>query len=490
MDSTSTPAAGHAVGGPAIRERRQWAALLLVPLVLVLYLRTLTVPFIYDDYPILALNAERRAQTKLTDYFAPSYWNHEHPGTPGLYRPLREMAFALLYRAGVTTPRGHHVVSVALHAANALLLYALCRRLGAADVVAGLAATLFAAHPLLTEAVVWSKSLADPLCAFFALIEAVCFARALSTDRAGWRVAAWGAAAMLGLAAGLLTREIALGLVPVCAWMAWRGKGARRWAGLLAPVLLAVAYLWFQYRYLGLGQGLSGRYQVPLSLRAALFLKTLAFYVRMMLVPFGQCIDHAFAHPAHLFGKGMAADYFVLALAACAAWFLWRAGRLTRLGVLWTAAFLLPVSNLVPYSGRGVGESRAYVATAGVCLCLGWAATRALACRPKRLGACAVVALVAVFGVQTLARIERWQTPRRIWTDGLRKAPSNDIAHGALAREYYMSGRPEMSEGFLRRAVALAPTSLDHREKLARFLAATGRRPEARRILEKPENRP
>src|SRR5262245_19999132 len=68
------------------------------------------------------------------------------------------------------TPAGPHVVNVALHVLNALLLLALLRRTTGALVPSLLATALFALHPLRVESVAWIAERKDVLSLLFGLL--------------------------------------------------------------------------------------------------------------------------------------------------------------------------------------------------------------------------------------------------------------------------------------------------------------------------------
>src|SRR5438045_1678148 len=67
-------------------------------------------------------------------------------------------------------PRGHHLVNLALHAANTLLLFALLRRWTGVTWGAWFVAALFAVHPMHIESVAWVSERKDVLSTFFGLV--------------------------------------------------------------------------------------------------------------------------------------------------------------------------------------------------------------------------------------------------------------------------------------------------------------------------------
>jgi hypothetical protein len=98
----------------------------------------------------------------------------------GHYQPLSWLTFAIDYLIWGMNPVGYHLTNLVLHGANAVFFYFLARRLLYAAVPqarvvdswrlrvsAGLAALLFAVHPLRVESVAWATERRDMLSALF-----------------------------------------------------------------------------------------------------------------------------------------------------------------------------------------------------------------------------------------------------------------------------------------------------------------------------------
>jgi protein O-mannosyl-transferase len=105
----------------------------------------------------------------------------------GHYQPLTWLSFAADHTLWGMRPGGYHLTSIALHTANALLVFVLLQMLvrpmtrGAQSVVAGAAlvgALLFAIHPLRVESVVWASERRDVLSALFWLAAILAYVRA------------------------------------------------------------------------------------------------------------------------------------------------------------------------------------------------------------------------------------------------------------------------------------------------------------------------
>src|SRR3989454_3713901 len=122
----------------------------------------------------------------------------------GHYIPLTWMTFGLDYLLWGMNPRGYHLTNLLLHAANAVVFFFITRRIltralpspsergHALTVSAGVAALLFALHPLRAESVAWATERRDLLLGRFLLLTILSHLRAREAGGAG-RGWYWGA---------------------------------------------------------------------------------------------------------------------------------------------------------------------------------------------------------------------------------------------------------------------------------------------------------
>jgi len=127
-----------------------------------LYVNALRNPFVYDDYHTVV---ENRSIAHLSDVRAIVL----HDVT----RPIVNLSYAIDRALWGATPTGFHVTNVLLHMLNVVLVFTLGRRLAhdrdRGVLVAFAAAVLFAAHPMMTEAVGYISGRSELLCAAFFL---------------------------------------------------------------------------------------------------------------------------------------------------------------------------------------------------------------------------------------------------------------------------------------------------------------------------------
>src|SRR5437867_1607007 len=131
-------------------------------------------PFHFDDALI----------TNDSNVTNPARWAHFF--NPLYLRQLTFFSFYLNHLAGGLNPAGFHVVNVAIHIANAVLLFLLLRRF-VEPWMATVAAAVFLAHPIQTEPVLYIYQRSILLACMFSLLGLI----ALVEKRTWWAVLAF-----------------------------------------------------------------------------------------------------------------------------------------------------------------------------------------------------------------------------------------------------------------------------------------------------------
>src|SRR5437660_1336451 len=131
---------------------------------LILFGQSLNDPFHFDD--VLIVND--------SNVVNPAHWRHFF--NPLHLRQLTFFTFYLNHLVAGNNPASYHFVNVALHAANAVLFFLLLdsifdRRL------AFIAASIFLAHPIQTEPVMYVYQRSIVLACFFSLLALLAFQR-------------------------------------------------------------------------------------------------------------------------------------------------------------------------------------------------------------------------------------------------------------------------------------------------------------------------
>jgi hypothetical protein len=220
------------------RKDPYWLApAILAALALAAFAWTFTFPFLADDYDHIP-HAIHATPQSLADLFT-------KPAADHFFRPAVFVLYAAESRVADFSRVGWHALSLALHFAVALLVYAFARRRRFSQWVAFSAAALFLLHGSRPEAVTWIAAQFDLWAAFFFLLALIAFDR-------GWR-----AASLAPLALALLSKESAYVYPLVLLWILWVDRVAvREWPRFAGPSFLVTAAV-FLYRWRLLG-GIGG----------------------------------------------------------------------------------------------------------------------------------------------------------------------------------------------------------------------------------------
>jgi len=207
-----------------MRASRVWlcGALLLVVVTLVAYRPALEGGYIWDDDRYVTENVELRSPKGLERIWF-------DPSATVQYYPLVHSSFWIQHRMDDPLPGEDpdpfpfHLVNVLLHAANALLLWALLRALGLP--FAWLGAALFALHPVHVESVAWITERKNVLSGLFALGAALAYVRFAGLSSRPRGGIGWYAAALVLFLLALLSKTVVAMLPGALLLVLWWRRG-------------------------------------------------------------------------------------------------------------------------------------------------------------------------------------------------------------------------------------------------------------------------
>ena len=305
-------------------------------------------------------------------------WRHAYEH---LYVPLAYTIFAAIARLAEVpahldsslgrsvslAPTAFHVVSVALHAANAWLCFCLARRLTGRTRAAWLCSLLFALHPLQLESVGWISELRGLTSGGFALLALNAFAlsrQASERARARKLLAASAVSvicAMLCKPSAAVLPLVALVIDRVVFRTPWRKAlaAASIWAAVALPFGLITRA----------AQGIPAAGQSLWWQRPFIAGDALTFYLFKTSVPIDLGVDYG-RTPHWVMSRVWGYLAWVVPVALLMFGYLNRRRRpITWLGALLFVMFLLPTLGLVPFAYQAystVADRYAYLALIGV----------------------------------------------------------------------------------------------------------------------------
>jgi len=465
------PAVADSLAGAPNPRRKLWRfllAVLLLPLMVVaLYWPGLGGGYVFDDFPNIVDNTALHVNGLVwSDWLAAVF---SSPASE-LQRPLAMLSFAINHYFTGLDPWPMKLTSVAIHALNSLLVFALIRRLvgaaqmdatveaGPRDWIAMFVSALWALHPINLMAVLLVVQRMEVLSHTFVFIGLWLYVVGRLRQQVGQ--SGWGrifAGLIPCTLLGLLVKESAA-LLPLYAFGAeiclfrFRGNGAardRRLYLLFAVVLLIpaiAALLWLLPR--ALAPGAYATRSFSLAERLMTEPRVVLDYLHWIVLPdLGQL---SLYHDDYLPSRGLLAPPSTsLGLIAIPALLLitWiaRVRRpLLSLGLLWFMGAHLLTATFIPL--ELVFEHRNYFASLGICLAI----ADLLLLMPsienhRRIGAICALLLLALYAGITNLRARDWNHPVSFSVSEAAKHPNSPRAAYALAHTLIVLGnyRPD-----------------------------------------------
>lgn len=417
----------------------------------------------YDDQVYLLENPHVRTGLSLTNVrwaFTSTYAANWHPLT-WLSHMLDVELFGL-------HPAGPHLVNVAFHTANAVLLFfLLCRLTGALWRSAAVAA-LFALHPLHVESVAWAAERKDVLSTLFWMLTIYLYARYVERQTPGRYILTLAA-----FAAGLMAKPMLVTLPFVLLlldyWPLARpgaGEGCtgakRRSFRFLALeklpfLLLAGASSWVTLVAQEKGHAVTSLANTPLSARIGNALLAYVCYLEKTFWPRGLAVIYPFPDAIGFWPPFAAASF--LSVITIVTIHQRRHRPYLLVGWLWYVGTLVPVIGIVRVGLQSMADRYTYVPLIGVFLMLVWAIADFSGRRPYRRTILVTLCCV-IFSACSLAtwrQLSYWRDTETLASHALDVTRNNFVAHALLGRQLEREGKLGEALRHFDVAVRIAP---------------------------------
>ncbi|MBO9661926.1 tetratricopeptide repeat protein [Dokdonella sp.] len=427
--------------------RTSHAIAILLLAVLLAYANAFGAAYQFDDFAAILANPATQSLA--------GWWQ----ALPGI-RPLLKLSYALTAELGGGTI-AVHATNIAIHAANACLLWALWRRwlprlaptLERVDLAALLGALLFALHPAATEAITYASGRSISLAAALGL--AALLADDVARAQSSHRVLAWVGPALFALA--LAVRETALVIPAIPLLRAWAcGESLRvelRRSHRYAYVLIAAA----------LAAIVTPGYHVFFGVSFAT--RDLAAQAMSQVLAHGYLISHPLIGRTNVDPDLRVPAAWSPTLSACAlllgalvaAMLLARRRRpWLAFAIGWYFLQLAPANSLLPRLDLA-NDRHLYLALAGPALALACVLVRL---RARRLaGAAAALALCTTLALATLHRNADYRSETALWRATVRDSPHKSRAWLNLGYAHRLDGDLVEAAAAYRCALLLDPAN-------------------------------
>ena len=413
------------------------------------------------------------------------------------WHPLTWLSLMLDAQLFGIDPAGPHLINVILHAANAMLLFLLLKRLTGTLWPSAFVAAVFAIHPLRVESVAWVSERKDVLSGLFFMLTLLMYARYAQGVTNGARQRTSTTAATAAPESSLVTRHPSL----------FYGLALLFFAlGLMSkPMLVALPFLLLLLDYWPLGRVTSDkwrvtRFRIPvpqLSSLNHLLLEKLPFFVLsaascvatvlaqrqtiklMNVLPLTLRMDNALISYVTYIVQMIWPEKLAVLYPYrfdTPAWQIVGAGTLlfliTLLGVLtarrfpyflvgwlWYLGTLVPVIGLVQVGDQSHADRYTYLPQIGLYLVIVWAVMDlAISWRYRRqiLATLASVIIVALM-VCAWKQIAYWRNDESLWEHAIACTSGNYTAHNNLGYLLAAQGRTAEAIEHYQKALKINP---------------------------------
>jgi len=391
-------------------------------------------------------------------------------------------------------PGPPHLINLAFHLANALLLLYLLRAMGLSALSAGWIAALFALHPMHIESVAWVSERKDVLSTFFGLIALRSYLAYARTPTPS-RYLAVTASLVLGLLAKPMLVTLPVLFLLLDYWPlerfggvsidgrapAGRATGAvggrRIWLEKLPWFLIALAAA--LVTILAQENARSDLDSLGMGDRLRTALVGIARYIVRLIWPRDSAALylHPYLAGGNPYGQVQVIGS-VLLLIALTAWVIAARRRgWTVLGWFWFLVMLAPVCGLVQVGSQGIADRYTYLSYVGLWILLAQQANQLVSKAPatRRVVQVLAWASVLVFAGLTQGRVGVWRNSEQLFLRTLQVEPDNPFAMVKLGGIRDAAMEFEEAEAYYRGALARVPRMAEAQLGLATTLNRSGR---------------
>lgn len=471
--------------------------LLIVAAGLVAYSNTFAVPFIFDDTPNIVNNPAVRAF---------------NAAAIGSRRGIGLFTFQINYFLSGTNVFSYHLANILIHTSAALLVYAMIaqllktpywRRCSVAEEIElpipFFAALFFVTHPMQTQAVTYIVQRFASLATLLYIAAVVCYLRGrmcqqefrfTSVKAFGWFV--------LMLLSGLLavyTKEIAYTLPLTLVAVELLFFDLSRSKVVKLTLVAATGFTAVMVKLLSAGTQLSdliSRLDETTKMQTIVSrwdyfltqLRVICTYLRLLLLPVNQSIDHNFTLSRSLFEWRVSLAFLLLlAIFLLSIWLIKLSGsgkphfRLIAFGILWFFLTISIESSVIPIIDL-IFEHRVYLPSVGFFLAMvtlvlrfAWSSGSSVA---RQRGVTVLLLIAMLLGVATWKRNLVWADEVTLWEDAVAKNPYSSRAWNNLGGVLITRKDGEKALRALIRSVELDPSRADAMNNIGMALDLMG----------------
>jgi tetratricopeptide (TPR) repeat protein len=385
-------------------------------------------------------------------------------GYAGNWHPITWLSHMVDVGLFGLSPRGHHLMSVAIHVVNTLLLFGLLYRTTTAFARSAFVAALFAVHPVHVESVAWIAERKDVLSTFFWLLTIWAYAVYVRSPRPRVYILM-----ILLFALGLMTKPMLVTLpftlLLFDLWPLGRARLERNqipvWARLAREKLPLFALAFASGIVTVVAQSRGGAVQTlagyPLGLRLENAVVSYAAYIGKLFWPVG--LSAYYPYPTTIPGWQIAIAALILVGMTALAIASRTRHPCMAMGWFWFVVALLPVIGVAQVGAQSMADRYTYVPYIGLFIILAWAVGAIMERHafPRIVSVGAGVLAVCVCALLARSQVRYWKNGLALWQRAVAINAGNPVAHQNLAFELWRARQLRASVAHYEEALRIAP---------------------------------
>jgi tetratricopeptide (TPR) repeat protein len=410
------------------------------------------------------------------------------------YHPLTMISLMLDYQLHQLNAGGYHLTNVLIHAASAVLLFLILRRMTGALWRSAFVAAVFAIHPLRVESVAWVAQRKDVLGAFFFMLTLGAYVRYARHPNSLGSYLMVAGFFVLHLLCKPTAVALPFGLLLLDYWPLHRFAPPMPTRATTPPMerpgccfgiprrlilekipLLGLAAAACVVTFFAERVAVTPIAHLALSSRIANVLVSYVVYLRQMVWPEGLAVFYPYpAGNPPVWQIGLA--FLLLAGVCVGALALWRKCPWFMVGWFWYLGMLVPVIGFVPVCLSAHVDHYTYLPQIGLYVALTWAVADLSAgwrCRRLIQSGCAAAILAALISCAHI-QTSFWRNSGSLWTHTISCTRANSLAQFELGA--YLSAKGEWEEAIrnYENALEINPAYAEAHNNLGVALSAKG----------------
>jgi tetratricopeptide (TPR) repeat protein len=390
--------------------------------------------------------------------------------------PLKNISHMFEFQFYGSNPGLFHLTNIVLHAATAVLLFLILRKMTGADWRSAFVAVIFSIHPLRVESVVWIEERKDVLSGVFFMLTLAAYLHYTRKPS----LARYVTLSIL-LAAGLLSKPMLVTtpmiLLLLDYWPLQRMKNSRdRWKLIIEKIplfILSGADTFLSAG--GIASAHSAADQLPLFVRIGNAFASYLVYVWQMIWPANLAVFYSFPQNGLPTWQPIVAAGILIAV-TIAVFAVRKSRPYLLVGWLWYLSMLLPVIGIIQINLQAHADRYTYLPQIGLYLMIAWGAADLLANWKFRTQILTAAAVVVILAFAFVARVQAsyWRDSETLWTHTIAVTKDNYFAHASLADLLMRRGRVSEAIEHSEEAVRIRPKDSDAQNNLGLALLQTG----------------